>query len=76
MDIVKDIADIMRKYKNRHWKVSIDNLTLTFSIQPDIADYDEYCDNWIKIVYEYCQFDECKFCPNGTPILKLAVHPF
>lgn len=18
----------------------------------------------------------CKFCPNGTPILKLAVHPF
>ena len=34
MDIVKDIADIMRKYKNRHWKVSIDNLTLTFSIQP------------------------------------------
>ena len=19
---------------------------------------------------------ECKFCPNGTPILKLAVHPF
>ena len=20
--------------------------------------------------------EECKFCPNGTPILKLAVHPF
>ena len=19
---------------------------------------------------------ECKFCSNGTPILKLAVHPF
>ena len=19
---------------------------------------------------------DCKFCPNGTPILKLAVHPF
>ena len=20
--------------------------------------------------------EECKFCSNGTPILKLAVHPF
>ena len=58
MDIVKDIADIMKKYKDRDWKVSIDNLALTFSIQPDIADYDEYCDSWIKIVYEYSQFDE------------------
>ena len=48
----------MKKYKDRDWKVSIDNLALTFSIQPDIADYDEYCDSWIKIVYEYSQFDE------------------
>ena len=22
------------------------------------------------------QVAACKFCPNGTPILKLAVHPF
>lgn len=58
MDIAKNIADIMKKYKDRDWKVSIDNLALIVSIQPDITDYDEYCDNWIKIVYEYCQFDE------------------
>ena len=27
------------------------------------------------IGYEGAEYD-CKFCSNGTPILKLAVHPF
>ena len=26
--------------------------------------------------YEVFSAYNCKFCPNGTPILKLAVHPF
>ena len=58
MDIVKDIADIMRKYKNRHWKVSIDNLNLTIWIEPDTEDCEHDYENWIKIVYEYWQFNE------------------
>ena len=32
------------------------------------------------LVYAYMELAaiviECKFCSNGTPILKLAVHPF
>ena len=27
-------------------------------------------------VTEELKAHDCKFCPNGTPILKLAVHPF
>ena len=26
--------------------------------------------------FEWQSKVNCKFCPNGTPILKLAVHPF
>ncbi len=58
MDIVKDIADIMKKYKDRSWKVTIDSLNLTVWIMPDIFNYDEYFNNWIKVVYEYWQFDD------------------
>lgn len=58
MDIVKDIADIMRKYKNRHWKVSIDDLNLTIWIEPETEDCEHDYENWIKIVYEYWQFNE------------------
>ena len=31
---------------------------------------------WMKQVLEQYPNCECKFCSNGTPILKLAVHPF
>lgn len=58
MDILKDIADIMRKYKNRHWKVSIDDLNLAIWIEPDTEDCEHDYENWIKIVYEYWQFNE------------------
>ena len=27
-------------------------------------------------LYLFSDLYDCKFCPNGTPILKLAVHPF
>ena len=32
----------------------------------------------MKALYSACQSTDkkCKFCSNGTPILKLAVHPF
>ena len=40
-----------------------------------IKEYESYLTFKTKI--ENTVWDsECKFCSNGTPILKLAVHPF
>lgn len=35
--------------------------------------YNELNNNTISSPFVY---EDCKFCSNGTPILKLAVHPF
>ena len=32
--------------------------------------------NYTTIKTDTKSAGDCKFCPNGTPILKLAVHPF
>ena len=56
MDIVKDIAAIMKKY-NRDWRIKIDDLFIKVWIEP----YDmenEYLDKWIEITFEHWQFDE------------------
>ena len=58
----------------------MDNMNIEFHIETDVTDIvmedidiiillENLFDNAIEAV-------ECKFCSNGTPILKLAVHPF
>lgn len=60
MDIVKDVAAIMKKY-NRDWRIKIDNLFIKVWIRPygDLDYSDNEClDKWIKVTFEHWMFDE------------------
>ena len=49
---------------------------LLLSISHTIADYIDKKSSSCEVDIAPFAVFLCKFCPNGTPILKLAVHPF
>ncbi len=81
LDEIKDVAINSLTYEEREKRVRIIVATNGKRDEAIKLNWNNYVNNnkvWsgIPVNIEFMGIDDCKFCPNGTPILKLAVHPF